>query len=60
MTSDNLDSLGARITSCLAALLDLRADYSWRELHVDVKKLLNDARQLGVDLSDLEIPVDLR
>lgn len=46
------DLIRSLIRSALSALRDLESGYPWKELHVDVKTMVEQARDLGVELED--------
>jgi len=49
-----VDGLHDLVRSCLTALNDLNKGYPWRELHINLPQLLQQAKDLGVDTSEIE------
>lgn len=46
------------IRSALTMLTDLEKGYPWRELHMRLPALVQQAREAGVDLSEVVDPMD--
>lgn len=50
--SEREKSLATLAESTIAALSDLEKGYPWRELHIDLKAILAQAKALGLDLPE--------